>query len=529
MAIIQLVAGSLILIAVYHFIIEPTFISPLSKIPAAHWSAPLSRAWILYERLQRRETHTIHEAHQRLGPMVRIAPNEVSVNSVDGGLKSVYVGGFEKGNWYSNVFTNYGIEPMFAMSQHGPHSKRKRMVSNIYAKSTLQSSTGLPTITSVLLTDRLIPRLRELSKSGQIVEFYDIFSAITTDFVSSYVFGLKSGSNYVEHPEMNRKFFRDYKARQMYQFWPQELPDFCNFMKRLGLLDLVIPYWVNSANNDIEDWILSMCDNAEATLNSIEKTGKKPNPEDYPTVYAQLREALIKETTKTQQDLPIDQFVKTQRLTIASEMLDHTLAGFDTSSITLTFLAWQLSRSENKVWQDKLRSEIAKAPDVRDGKAIDALPVLHAIIMETLRLHAAIPGNQPRITPIGASLGPPGSVVSGLPGNVRVQAQAWSLHRNPDVFPDPEAWRPDRWLEATEAQQREMTRWFWAFGSGGRMCVGSNLAMYDMKAIVFSIWGAFKTELVDGEGMVHAGTYVAEPVGKDGKYCLLRLDASPAI
>lgn len=55
-------------------------------------------------------------------------------------------------------------------------------------------------------------------------------------------------------------------------------------------------------------------------------------------------------------------------------------------------------------------------------------------------------------------------------------------------------------------------------------CVGSNLAIYDMKAIMAAIWGSFRTELVNGEGMVHGGGYVAGPLGKDGKYCVLKVE-----
>lgn len=129
------------------------------------------------------------------------------------------------------------------------------------------------------------------------------------------------------------------------------------------------------------------------------------------------------------------------------------------------------------------------APSIPSPKAVDAVPLLHAVMMETLRLHAAIPGPQPRVTPAGgASLGP----YANLPAGVRVASQAWSLHRNPDVFPEPDQWRPERWLDAngdlltadsTDAEGggerfREMMRWFWAFGSGGRMCIGSHLAVY---------------------------------------------------
>jgi cytochrome P450 len=268
-----------------------------------------------------------------------------------------------------------------------------------------------------------------------------------------------------------------------------------------------------------------MCDKAEQGVRRAELEGEKGQPEDWPTVYSHLRNSLLKEAqAKSSSDLTVEQQVESNRLAVASEMLDHTLAGFDTSSIALTFLAYRLSLPENRLWQDKLYEELAPLNGSRDAKALDNLPILHAILMESLRLHAPIPGNQPRITPASATLGAPGHTITDLPPNVRVQAQAWSLHRNPEVFPDPENWNPARWLESSEEQMREMMRWFWAFGSGGRMCVGSNLAMLDMKAIIAGIWADFKTTVVDGRGMVHNGGYVAEPVGKDGNFCLMKVE-----
>jgi cytochrome P450 len=242
---------------------------------------------------------------------------------------------------------------------------------------------------------------------------------------------------------------------------------------------------------------------------------------DYPTVYAQLRQSILKDAGKSKLDVSEDQIIQSHRLDMASEMLDHVLAGFDTSSITLTWLAWELSRAPNALWQLKLREEISGLQGSKDAKQIDQLPILHACLMETLRIHAAIPGNQPRMTPPSASLGS----LTSLPAGIRVQSQAWSLHRNPDVYPEPDVWQPSRWLDADEAQLREMGKWFWAFGSGGRMCVGSNLATLEMKNVMVSIWGQFSTELVDDEGMVHNGGYLAEPVGKDGKFLMLKFKA----
>lgn len=96
-------------LAIHKYILYPAFLSPLSKIPNAHPTSCISSAWILWVRLKRRENRTVHAAHEKHGPVVRLGPNEVSVNCVDGGIKTVYTGGFEKDDWYHNMFDNYGF------------------------------------------------------------------------------------------------------------------------------------------------------------------------------------------------------------------------------------------------------------------------------------------------------------------------------------------------------------------------------------------------------------------------------------
>ncbi len=108
---ISLLITSCILVHLsYRYIIHPVFISPLAKVPNAHWSSPISPLWILLQRYSERESRTIHTAHSRHGELVRLGPNEVSIACVDNGIKTVYGGtggGFEKWSWYPNLFVNY--------------------------------------------------------------------------------------------------------------------------------------------------------------------------------------------------------------------------------------------------------------------------------------------------------------------------------------------------------------------------------------------------------------------------------------
>ena len=93
----------------YRVMIYPVFLSPLAKIPNVHWSAPISPVWMLWRRFTSRNNRTIQAAHERLGPIVRLGPSEISINCVDGGIKTVYAGGFEKHDWYPRVFGSFGL------------------------------------------------------------------------------------------------------------------------------------------------------------------------------------------------------------------------------------------------------------------------------------------------------------------------------------------------------------------------------------------------------------------------------------
>lgn len=217
----------------------------------------------------------------------------------------------------------------------------------------------------------------------------------------------------------------------------------------------------------------------------------------------------------------------------ASELLDHIVAGNETTGIALTYLMYELSIHPQI--QDQLRSELltlspsllsdpsrthpqeqssndnAEDHPLPSSQSIDSLSLLHAIIMETLRLHPPIPGPQPRITsskPTTLANSPP------LPAGVRVSSQAYTLHRNPHVFPSPLTWKPSRWLDASEAHRAEMGRWFWAFSSGGRMCLGSNFAMQEIKLIVAGVYSNFRTRVVDASGIEQIDAYIATPRGQ---------------
>ena len=106
---IPLIVGvALALYGLCTYLLIPALFSPLAKIPTAHFSSSFSPLWILWKRYTSQENRSIHAAHLKHGKIVRLGPNEVSVASVDDGIRIIYGGGFEKSEWYSNQFDNYG-------------------------------------------------------------------------------------------------------------------------------------------------------------------------------------------------------------------------------------------------------------------------------------------------------------------------------------------------------------------------------------------------------------------------------------
>ncbi|EMD93267.1 hypothetical protein COCC4DRAFT_59105 [Bipolaris maydis ATCC 48331] len=494
--------------------------NPLRKIPAAHPTAHVSSLWIAWVRWRNIENATLKEAHARLGPIVCLGPEEISINCVKGGVRDVYGGGFEKVNakngynWYS-FFTNYsGTGNMFSTGSNRPHSQRKRMLSNIYSKSHVLASESLLVQASTIMYQRFLPYLESVCTGPEngVLNIYALLSATTMDIVTSYIFGLRAGSNLIQDPQQLGWFLDLYYSRRSFNFWPQEFPRLTSLVEKwLGYR--LSPKWVDEANGKIERWVTNMCDEAARVLDAGVATA---GVEDRPVVYQQLQSSMAKEASKSLGGMP-------DPTAMASEVLDHLAAGFDTSGITLNYVVHELSKHPDI--QTRLQDELlglsprlaaSSAPNLPDPKAVDALPLLHSVIWETLRLHAAIPGPQPRFTPPqGCRLGPTDETSYHVPGGVRVSASAGLLHLNEDVYECASEWRPDRWLgldKVADDKRRDMeSRWFWAFGSGGRMCVGSHLAVYQMKYIVAALYSNYCTTIVDDAGIEQSDSYTAPP------------------
>jgi unspecific monooxygenase len=300
----------------------------------------------------------------------------------------------------------------------------------------------------------------------------------------AYQFGLSLGSNFIQNDSKRNWYLDNFFGRRPWIYWITEHPQLAALLLKAGVH--IIPKWVDDSTEALESWQIDICDKAEGLL-STNPSIASTDPGNYPAVFATERAQFQKSDGVNWKTISPGQKYP-RRLEIASDMYDHNAAAHETSGDTLTYVYYELSK--NPALQAELRKELltlnspivfpSETPDTSsvafpDPKAVDQLPLLDAILQETLRRWVAVPGPQFRRTPAeGCSL----AGYDNIPGGVRVSCLAYSLHRNPDVFASPLEWKPERWLHSSPDELKEMKRWFWAWGSGGNMCIGSNFATH---------------------------------------------------
>lgn len=151
----SLAALQLLLVVFFRYIVQPALLSPLSKLPKAHWSSPFTTVFVDKQYINagnRRRIHRVQRAHQRHGDIVRIGPKEISVNSADA-VQQIYTSDcFEKSPWYQVEFAKqWGKLPLVATVKREPHTARKKLLAGAYAKSFILASPDLSLVTGKFL------------------------------------------------------------------------------------------------------------------------------------------------------------------------------------------------------------------------------------------------------------------------------------------------------------------------------------------------------------------------------------------
>ena len=113
------------------------------------------------------------------------------------------------------------------------------------------------------------------------------------------------------------------------------------------------------------------------------------------------------------------------------EAMNVIIAGTDTTGVTLTYLTWAVLQRPKL--QKALEEEVTGLAEGFTENDLINLPLLNAVIEETLRLYGAAPSSLPRVVPQG------GSKLGGdyIPQGTIVSTQAYTLHRDENIWSNP--------------------------------------------------------------------------------------------
>ncbi len=169
---------------------------------------------------------------------------------------------------------------------------------------------------------------------------------------------------------------------------------------------------------------------------------------------------------------------------LKDELRTLLLAGHETSAIGMAWgLYWTHRLPQVK---QKLMEELAPLGPVPDPDALARLPYLSAVCDESLRLH-------PVVTLVSRRTRAPWTLRGRqLPPGTGVMAAISLVHADPELYPEPELFRPERFLD-----RRFSPFEYLPFGGGARRCLGAAFALSEMRIVLGSLLAAHRFELTE--------------------------------
>lgn len=307
--------------------------------------------------------------------------------------------------------------------------------------------------------------LEEEALKGSTIDVKDIFARYSTDIIMSVAFGISCDS----FKEPNNEF--RYWGKKIFDpkpFWNALIlfaPQVLNFFS--------ISYTEKSVTNFFTNMFKQTVKYRES--NNIER-------KDFLNLLIQL----MKNGYVNADDESLSNNVnaaknKLTMMEAAAQAYVFFLAGFETSSTTVTFCLYELAKNQDI--QNKLREEI-QTMIKKNGDltycALNDMNYLHKVISETLRKYPPVVILN-RICTNDVKLN---TTNFSIPKGTSVAIPVFGLHRDSNIFPDPEKFDPERFSEENIKTRHSYV--YLPFGEGPRICIGLRFGLIQTKLAIIS-------------------------------------------
>ncbi|KAJ5683046.1 cytochrome P450 [Penicillium macrosclerotiorum] len=423
-----------------------------------------SRLPIVYGVLTGHSTGWLKRLHAKYGPVVRVAPDELSYSCASA-WKDIYgstpsrPSGMPRDNtFFRAVEDANGIHSILSANNED-HARMRRLYAQALSKRALAAQEPLILSHVHLMMDKL----QLQAEKDQPIDIVDIFNFTLFDAVCDLQFG---ESLHLLDDETYRPWVRSHLGVIRSASLIASLADFPILRVLFGL---VLPRLIKTERESYFKMLNERLDQRLAA------GVKRP---DLVNFFIESRnEANVISEGEFRATAPI-----------------IMMAGSETSSTALSgFMAHMLR--EPKILrevQNEVRAKFQSRVDI-EMKTLKDLPMLDKCVKETLRAYAAVPGILPRIVPA------PGATIAGqwVPPGVRVYVTSLAAFRSAANFYDPEKFAPERWDAKPDAKfiddERDACK---PFSVGTRDCVGREMAQYMMALILCNLMLHFDFENV---------------------------------
>ncbi|KAF7918209.1 uncharacterized protein EAE98_009821 [Botrytis deweyae] len=400
------------------------YFSPLSSIPSAGVGAAYSRLlWAFPTEFRGRITLDLPKLHEKLGPLVRIGPNEVSFYSMEMYDAVHKVNSrFKKDPRVYGEFVQGGSPALFSIIDSVEHSKRRRLMGQLFNRSQMYKLEGL-------MLHHIDQFVQTVASSRDRVNLLPVCRALEADIMSHFSFGHTIGAldAYSQGAELDMIAKNDEKATWMPLL--TSFPGLCNMWEWVEQIissktGYRTPY--NKAIHDFHQWAERSW---RTTLSDNANQEKSASP--FPNLVQ----------TMVNSNLPSS--------TALSEATENLGPGTDTTSATLAHILWALG--SNPDFQEELLQDLAAVSFPTDMTTLESIPRLRACVKEGIRWTGAAAAMLPRLVPEG------GAEFYGyfLPENTVISSSPiWYLHDSV-AFPRPKEFDPYRWLTSDGQKIRD--------------------------------------------------------------------------
>ncbi|KAH8354877.1 hypothetical protein KR093_000189 [Drosophila rubida] len=285
----------------------------------------------------------------------------------------------------------------------------------------------------------------EKLSSPKELEITDLVGRYTADVIGTCAFGLKCNSQRGANADFVDMGKRAVTERRYYGLLDFFIFGFPELSRRLHL---------KITTEEVHDFYLRI---VRETIDYRLKTKEKRN--DFMDMLIEMYQKNL--MGNTEEGLSFEE--------LAAQAFIFFVAGFETSSTTMGFALYELALHQDI--QDKLRAEIRQVLGKHNNEFsyenIKEMKLLEQVVMETLRMY---PIATEHLRRTNARYEVPGYPQHYLPAGAQLIIPVYSIHHDPEYYPEPEQFRPERFTD--QAIQERPSCAFIPFGQGPRICIG---------------------------------------------------------